>query len=166
MYASSVWYARRFHRGENGSRMVSTESPRNAGPNSTSARVVSDSKRCFAAPVSILGCDPNASSPRRGSHSLASSTLRWPMPMPMPMLVLVKVRSRGRPMAEIGMEAGALLEALLELADRTRLEVRVLSARSAAVDFSPRTVYRSAAPSVVMIYAKMSPTRAAPEPVR
>jgi hypothetical protein len=40
-------------------------------------------------------------------------------------------------MAEIGMEAGALLEALLELADRTRLEVRVLSARSAAVDFSP-----------------------------
>jgi hypothetical protein len=40
-------------------------------------------------------------------------------------------------MAEIGMEPGALLEALLELADRTQLEIRVLSAASASADFAP-----------------------------
>jgi hypothetical protein len=40
-------------------------------------------------------------------------------------------------MAEVGMETGKLLEALLELADRARLEVRVLSAGSNAVEFAP-----------------------------
>ena len=40
-------------------------------------------------------------------------------------------------MAELGMEHGSLLEALLELADRTQLEVRVLSAASTASEFSP-----------------------------
>ena len=40
-------------------------------------------------------------------------------------------------MAELGMEHGSLLEALLELADRTQLEVRVLSAASASAEFSP-----------------------------
>jgi hypothetical protein len=40
-------------------------------------------------------------------------------------------------MAEIGMKPEVLLEALLELADRAKLEVRVLSAASAAAEFSP-----------------------------
>ena len=40
-------------------------------------------------------------------------------------------------MTELRMEAAALLEALLELADRARLEVRVLSVASASADFSP-----------------------------
>ena len=40
-------------------------------------------------------------------------------------------------MAEIGMEHESLLEALLELADRAQLEVRVLSAASASLEFSP-----------------------------
>lgn len=40
-------------------------------------------------------------------------------------------------MAELGMEPETLLEALLELADRTRLEVRVLSVASASAEFSP-----------------------------
>ena len=40
-------------------------------------------------------------------------------------------------MVESGMEIGKLLEALLELADRTQLEVRVLSTASTAAEFSP-----------------------------
>jgi len=48
-----------------------------------------------------------------------------------------KTGSRGRPMAELGMDPGSLLEALLELADRTQLEVRVLSPTSASAEFSP-----------------------------
>ena len=40
-------------------------------------------------------------------------------------------------MAEIGMKPEVLLEARLELADRAKLEVRVLSAASAAAEFSP-----------------------------
>jgi hypothetical protein len=40
-------------------------------------------------------------------------------------------------MVESGMEIGSLLEALLELANRTQLEVRVLSTASASVEFSP-----------------------------
>jgi hypothetical protein len=40
-------------------------------------------------------------------------------------------------MVESGMEIGNLLEALLELADRTQLEVRVLSAASTTAEFSP-----------------------------
>jgi hypothetical protein len=40
-------------------------------------------------------------------------------------------------MAESGMDPSTLLETLLELADRTRLEVRVLSAAAGQADFSP-----------------------------
>jgi hypothetical protein len=40
-------------------------------------------------------------------------------------------------MTETGMDTGNLLETLLELADRTQLEVRVLSAASTASEFSP-----------------------------
>ncbi len=40
-------------------------------------------------------------------------------------------------MSETGLDPGTLLEALLELADRTQLEVRVLSAASTAAEFSP-----------------------------
>ena len=40
-------------------------------------------------------------------------------------------------MTEIGMDTATLLEALLELADRTQLEVRVLSAASTTAEFSP-----------------------------
>ncbi len=40
-------------------------------------------------------------------------------------------------MADGGMEPAALLEALLELADRTQFEVRVLSAASARAELAP-----------------------------
>ena len=40
-------------------------------------------------------------------------------------------------MTEHGMEPSDLLEALLELADRARLEIRVLSPSSAAGEFTP-----------------------------
>lgn len=40
-------------------------------------------------------------------------------------------------MTEIGMDPSALLEALLELADRARLEVRVLSVAALRPEFSP-----------------------------
>ena len=40
-------------------------------------------------------------------------------------------------MVEAGMQIENLLEALLELADRTQLEVRVLSAASTAAEFAP-----------------------------
>jgi hypothetical protein len=40
-------------------------------------------------------------------------------------------------MADSGMQPGPLLEALLELADRAELEVRVLSMSGSEVDFRP-----------------------------
>lgn len=40
-------------------------------------------------------------------------------------------------MPDAGMDEARLLEALLELADRTKLEVRVLSSFSAATDYAP-----------------------------
>jgi len=40
-------------------------------------------------------------------------------------------------MPELGMDEARLLEALLELASRTELEVRVLSSSSSAADYAP-----------------------------